>query len=184
MSLPTLRATAAAVLALVLATLPAPGAHAQQTAEEEVLAVPTGGDPCEDRLPAARATLDDFLASIDSRQLNRLFTARDRAVEACASGNSDFAESFVEEFVGLVELALLRQRAAARGELTRAELIEALDHAGFEDISVAQDNREESGTLLIQATDVEGRAVELEVDVRTGDVLRETLATEPVAPGG
>jgi hypothetical protein len=177
--------TAALLLALALpgVALGPAEAPAQQAAADGAVTVPTGGDPCEDRLPAARETLDDFLASIDSRQLNRLFTARDRAFEACASGNSAFAEDFVEEFVGLVELALLRQRAAARGELSTEELLGTLDHAGYEDIEVVADNREDAGSLLIQATDVEGREVELEVDVTSGEVLRETLVGDLPAGG-
>lgn len=172
---------AAAVFILGASALPA--AAQQGNAPVEGGAVAVGGDPCEDRLPAADATLDDFMASIDSRQLNRLFTARDRAFEACASGNSAFAEDFVEEFVGLVELALLRQRAAARGELSTEELLGTLDHAGYEDIEVVADNREDAGSLLIQATDVEGREVELEVDVTSGEVLRETLVGDLPAGG-
>jgi hypothetical protein len=165
---------AAALVAAALTALPVAAQETESETTEEG-AVTAQGDPCEDRLPAADAALDDFMASIDSRQLNRLFTSRDRAFEACASGNSDFAAEFVEEFVGLVELALLRQRAAARGELSTAELLDALDHAGYEDVEVVADNREAEGSLLIQGTDVEGREVELEVDVTSGEVLRETL---------
>jgi hypothetical protein len=178
-------AVVAAALAVALTATPAAAQNVEDvdSAVTEEGSVTAQGDPCEDRLPAADEALDDFMASIDSRQLNRLFTARDRAFEACASGNSDFAESFVEEFVGLVELALLRQRAAARGELSTEELVNTLDHAGYEDIEVVADKRDAEGSLLLQATDVEGREVELEVDVTSGEVLRETLVGD-VPTGG
>lgn len=172
------------VLAVLAGSVGGVPASAQVEDSDRTLTLPDGGDPCEDRLSTARATLDDSLSSIDSRQLNRLFSARDTAVEACASGNTDFAEGYVEEFVGLVELALLRQRARNRGDLTRDELIDALEHAGYREVTVIMDDRDEGGVLRLQATDIDARAVELEVDVRTGEVLRETLVTGPATSGG